>query len=114
MDTPNTTPVPDPEKSNKMLFGILSYLGPFVIVSYLVKENDPFVRFHIKQGLVLLSIEIISWLLSTMVAMWSLWQFIRIVNLAVLVLAVIGIINVVKWKEKELPLVGGLARYVPI
>ena len=32
---------------------VLSYIGPLVIVSYIVANNDPFVKFHIKQGLVL-------------------------------------------------------------
>jgi uncharacterized membrane protein len=108
---PNT---PDHVKSGKTLFGILSYLGPLVILSFLVKKDDAFVKFHIKQGLVLLAIQIILWLLSSMLMMWSLWPVYKIVHLAIVVLAIIGIVNVIQNKEKELPLVGGLAKHFPI
>ena len=89
--------------------GILSYIGPLVIISYLVAKNNPFVKFHIKQGLVLLVIEIAVWLLGTI--MWSLWPILNLVNLATLVLAILGIVNVVHQKEKELPLVGKYASH---
>jgi uncharacterized membrane protein len=120
MDTPNNTTggeqtlkhSAETEKNNRMLFGILSYLGPLVIVSLLVKKDDAFVKFHIKQGLVLLSIQIILWFFSSM--MWSLWPLYNIINLALLVFSVLGIINVVQGKEKELPLIGGLASHFPV
>ena len=89
--------------------GIIAYLGPLVIISYLVAKNDPFVKFHIKQGLVLLVIEIVIWLLST--TMWQLWMLLNLVNLAVLVLVIIGIVNVVQGAQKELPLVGSFSKY---
>lgn len=91
-------------KDNRTLMGILAYLGPLVIVSYLVSAHDPFVKFHIKQGLVLLVINIIVWIVGPYA--WSLWMIIRIVNLFVLFLTIIGIVNVVQGKEKELPIVG--------
>jgi len=96
-------------EGNKILFGILAYLGPLVIVSLLVKKDDSFVKFHIKQGLVLLSISIILWILSSI--MWSFWPISKIIHIALFILSIIGIINVVQKKEKELPLVGDLARY---
>ena len=89
------------------LMAVLSYLGPLVIVSYIVANKDPFVKFHIKQGLVLLLANLIVWFglrLSWM--FWPLWQ---IVNLGILILAIMGIINAVKGVEKELPIVGKFA-----
>lgn len=88
-----------------IFMGILSYLGPLVIISYLTSKDDPFVKFHVKQGLVLLVIEVAIWFLS-MLLMYSLWPLIKILNLATVVLAIIGIVNVVNGKEKELPVVG--------
>ncbi len=105
MDTPDRK-VSMPKNAG---MGILAYIGPLVIVSYLTAKEDPFVKFHIKQGLVLFTIEIVVWLLSS--ALWSLWMLLSLVNLATLVLSVIGIINVIKGEEKKLPLVGDLARY---
>jgi len=109
MDSPNNNVEQHPAKNDRVLFGVLSYLGPLVIVSLLVKKNDPFIKFHIKQGLVLLSIEVIVWVLSSM--MWSLWPLLNIINLAVLVLSIVGIVNVVQGKENKLPLVGDFAHY---
>lgn len=97
------------KKDNKTIMGILSYLGPLVIVSYLVAKDDPFVKFHIKQGLVLVVIEVVVWVIASMV--WTLFMFINLINLAVLILAIIGIVNVVEGKEKELPFVGQFSRY---
>jgi len=102
-------PVSLDKKENKTLMGILAYIGPLVIVSYLVAKDDPFVKFHIKQGLVLVVIEVIVWVLASI--MWSLFMFVNLINLAVLILAIIGIVNVVEGKEKELPFVGQFSRY---
>src|SRR6185436_11654524 len=87
---------------------ILSYIGPLVIVSYLTAKDDPFVKFHIKQGLVLFIIEIAVWVLSGM--LWPLWMLLRLINLATLILSIVGIINASQGKEKELPLVGGFSK----
>lgn len=97
------------KKENRTLMGVLAYLGPLVIISYLMAKDDSFVKFHIKQGLVLLVIEIIFWVIGPM--SWSFFMLMQLLNLAVLVLAIIGIINVTQGKEKDLPLVGQFARY---
>ncbi|OGG53049.1 hypothetical protein A3H16_00990 [Candidatus Kaiserbacteria bacterium RIFCSPLOWO2_12_FULL_53_8] len=88
--------------------GVLAYLGILIIIPFLMAKDNPFVKFHIKQGLVLVVVELIVWVLG--MYMWQLWQVLQLVNLATLVLAIIGIVNVVQGKEKELPLVGSLAK----
>jgi uncharacterized membrane protein len=116
MDSENKVEAPVPAKDtkgNNKLFGVLAYLGPLVIVSYLVKKDDSFVKFHIKQGLILLAIQIILWVVGSML-MPSLWQLYRLVDLAVVILAIIGIVNVIQDKEKELPLVGKFSEYFSI
>ncbi len=119
MDEQQASAVPDqqsastiPEKEKNVLMGILSYLGLLVIISYALAKDDPFVRFHMKQGFVLLAIEIVVWLVGVM--LWQLWPLIDIIDLAVLVLSIVGIINVVQGNKKELPLVGKYASYVKI
>lgn len=102
------------DAANKnMLMGILSYIGPLIIIPYIVAKDDPFVKFHIKQGLVLFVIEAAVWVLS-MVLAWQLAILINLVNLVTIVLSIIGIVNVVQGKEKELPFVGTFSRYFPI
>ena len=97
---------------NNKLMGILSYIGPLVIISYLTSKNDPFVKFHIKQGLVLLVIEVIVWFLGMI--LWPLWLLLNIINLITLVFAIIGVINAAQGQQKSLPLVGSYAKYFNI
>ena len=97
-----------PKPEHKNLMGVLAYLGILVIIPFLMAKDDPFVKFHIKQGLLLVIIEIAVWVLGT--SMWQLWMFLNLVNLATLVLAIVGIVNVVQGNQKELPLIGSLAK----
>ena len=91
-------------------------MGPLVIIPFIVAKDDSFVKFHIKQGLVLFVIEVALWLLSSFffVMFYQFWMLYQLVNLALFVLAVIGIVNVVQGKEKELPLVGPFAKHFNI
>ena len=114
METANTaetqgSPIQNVEKKPNTLMGVLSYVGPLVIIPFLTAKEDPFVKFHIKQGLVLVCIEVVLWVVSSMFYfLWPIWQ---IINLALLVMSIIGIINVTQGKEKNLPIVGDWAKH---
>ncbi|MBY0538913.1 hypothetical protein K2P56_00570 [Patescibacteria group bacterium] len=97
------------EPDNSTVMAALAYIGPLVIVSYIVAKDTPFVKFHIKQGLVLLVIEVALWFLGGM--LWAFIPFMGLINLVVLVFAIMGIINAVNKKEQELPLVGSFAKH---
>jgi len=114
--TPNEGNAPQqsslsPQQKNTLM-GVLAYLGILFIIPYVVAKDEPFVKFHIKQGLVLLAIEVVIWILSLL--LWQLWWIFNIVNVAVLVFIVLGIVNVVQGKEQELPFVGKFSKYFPI
>lgn len=91
-----------------VLMAVLAYIGPLVIISYLVAKDEPFVKFHIKQGLILLAIQAVLFVLMGS-TMWGLFGLLQLIRLGVMVLSVIGIINAIQKNQKELPLVGGLA-----
>ncbi len=97
--------------NNSTVMGVLAYIGPLVLIPFLVEKKDEFVKFHTKQGLVLFGIEIVIMVVSRMMFLWMLSP---LLNLAALVLSVIGIINVVQKQKKELPLVGSLANSIKI
>lgn len=101
--TPNTSTM-----TNNTVMAVLSYIGPLVIVAYLMSKGDEFVKFHTKQGMVVFGIEVLAMIFSPM--MYSFWMILNIVNLATLVLSVIGIVNVIQGNKKELPIVGSLAK----
>lgn len=93
-----------------LILAILSYLGPLVIISYALAKDKPFVAFHIKQGLLLLAIEVASLILGSM--MWTLAPLLYLINLGALIFTIIGVINVVQGKMRPLPFIGHLAHVI--
>lgn len=93
-------------QNNDTVMGVLSYLGPLVLVPYLMNKNNDFVKFHTKQGLVLFGVEIVAMLVSSMM---FLWMISGLINLAAVVFTIIGIVNVVQGQKKELPIIGAWA-----
>ena len=70
-------------------------------------KDDPFVKYHVKQGIVLLIIWVACGFFSRVpVIGWSLAPFL---NLALFVLMIIGILSAAKGEEKPLPLIGKFA-----
>jgi len=109
-EQPQTSPKRDGKENMKTFMGVLSYVGPLVFVPLFTdSKNDHFLKFHIKQGLVVFSIEVLTWFLA--VSILHLWSVAHIINLATFVLSVIGIVNVLQSKEKELPVVGKFSHY---
>lgn len=117
MDQEQTqTPAPQQSQSqegdNSKLAAVLSYIGPLVIVSYIIGKDNAFAKFHIRQGLVLFVAEVALWILG--MVLFMLWPLIYIVNLGLFILSIIGIINAVHGKEKELPITGKYAKHFNI
>lgn len=105
------------EFNETTIMAALSYFGPLVIIPYLTKKENPFVLFHIKQGLVLLVPYVALWALSNfmyMILIGPLGSILGILNIALIILSIIGIINAVQKKEKSLPLVGKYSSYFKI
>ena len=71
-------------------------------------KNDPFVKYHVKQGLVLFICAVIVWFIVSIIPFLG-WIIAPLLNIAILVLAIIGIINAVNGVEKPLPLIGSFA-----
>lgn len=94
-----------PEKNT--LMAILAYIGPLIVVSYLLAKDDAFVKFHIKQGLLLVVAEVATWMIA--MTIWVLFPLLQLVNIIILIFAVIGIVRAAKGETKELPLIGHLA-----
>ena len=105
----NQTPVPDQPlkaKGKNIGMAILAYIIFFIPLLTDAKK-DPFVKYHVKQGLVIFIAWIIVYILSYIIP-WQFWIIDRLLNLAVFVLMIIGIIAASKGEEKPLPIVGKL------
>lgn len=92
---------------NSKILSIIAYIGPLVIISYLMSKESEFAKFHTKQGLILFAGEVALWVVGSMI--WMLFPVIQIINLGLFVLSIIGIVNAAQGKEKQLPLVGHFA-----
>ena len=106
--SPASEKIPVTTFKKNTLMAILAYISVFIIIPYLMAKDDEFVKFHIKQGLVLVVIGLIAWFAGMM--LWGLYPLLMLVNVATLVLSIIGIINVLQGNKKELPLVGQFAK----
>ena len=101
-------------QNNNKVFLVLAYLGLW-IVGLIARNDDPIVRFHVGQGMILticyFALRIIAAMFSFGIA-YSLgimletgaWIFF-------VALLIIGIVNAVNNKHKELPVIGKWAFY---
>lgn len=108
----NTTPVENSApQADHNIMAVFAYLGILIIIPFLTDgKNNPFVKFHLKQGLILLIAYFIVMFLSSMMYM-GYFPLYSILYLGIAILDIIGIINVVTGKQKELPLVGKFAKH---
>ncbi|MFA6146136.1 MAG: hypothetical protein WC697_02275 [Patescibacteria group bacterium] len=100
-----TNQKPTQQKNTGM--AIIAYLI-FFIPLLTDAKNDPFVKYHVKQGLTLLIAGVIVGILSSFLP-WSLYRISQLLNLFVFVLMIIGIMNASKGEEKPLPIIGKFA-----
>ncbi|MEK7580337.1 MAG: DUF4870 domain-containing protein [Patescibacteria group bacterium] len=104
---PQTNPpsVPHEEKNTGM--AILAYIIFFIPLLTEAKK-DPFVKFHVKQGLLVfiawIAASVISWILP-----WQLGIIAMLLRICVFVLMIIGIMSAAKGEQKPLPIIGKFA-----
>ncbi|MCX6719585.1 MAG: hypothetical protein NTV36_00525 [Candidatus Staskawiczbacteria bacterium] len=93
------------QKNTKM--AILAYVA-FFIPFFTKEKDDPFVKYHVKQSLVLF---ILSMIVSIFVSIVPVFELIigPILDIFLLVLFFIGIANAYKGLEKPLPIIGDFA-----
>ena len=92
------------ESKETNAIALFSYLGILLVIPLLVAKDDPFVKFHVKQGLVLLIAFILVGVFTVVPIIG--WILGPLASIALLIFAIIGIVNVLKGEEKELPIIG--------
>ena len=96
-----TTPASSGGGGKNIGMAILCYLGILFIIPLLTDaKNDPFVKFHIKQGIVLL----IAWVITGVISWIPVVGWLA--GIAVFVLWLIGIINAASGKQTPVPVIG--------
>lgn len=107
-----TSNQPQKQGSNANIMALISYIGFLCLIPILTKEKDEFVRFHAKQGLVLLIVELAGWIVLGLIPL--LFALYYILEIVCLVLSIIGIMNVLNKQKKEIPVIGQFASKINI
>ncbi len=89
----------------------LSYFGLLIIIPILLQKDNPYTKYHIKQGLVYLIASIVWSIIGFVV---GLIPFIGVIIyfigwIVLLIIGAIGVINAIKGKEEPLPFIGKYA-----
>lgn len=93
----------------------ISYLGILVLIPLLTSaKTDPFVKFHVKQGIVLAVISFALLFIVVPILPLGAYFLASVINISILVFAIIGIVNAITGKKAELPLIGRWADMVKI
>lgn len=101
---PAQQPTPAPQSANKNTgMAVVAYLLFFVPLLTDAK-NDPFVKYHVKQGLVLFIGWIISWAIVIIPFLGLILN--PIISIALLILLVVGIMNALAGRQTPLPVIG--------
>jgi uncharacterized membrane protein len=107
-----STPKIEPPKGQTNVMALICYIGLLCLIPLLNKTKDEFVKFHLKQGLVLFGGEVVTWVVVAVIPI--LWVFGNLVGIFWLVLSIIGIMNVVKNRKKEIPVLGKFAERIKV
>jgi len=99
------------DTSNNKVMAVLCYFGILWVIPLLTDhKNEPFVKFHINQGILLTIAWVAIWVAGLIIGLIPVLG--PIVNwlarTALFVLMVLGIINSINMEEKPLPVIGTL------
>ncbi len=105
MEEISQTPPGEVKKEKNIGMAILAYILFFVPLLTEAKK-DPFVKFHVKQGLVLFIAEVILWWIPFVG-----WFFL---GPLISILALIGLIMAVMGREWKIPLIWNIAEKIKL
>ncbi len=107
---------------------VLSYFGILVLIPWFSAPKSKFARFHAKQGINLLIVDALYFLLSIILnsikithtgylvgipyevktTPWFISLLLFLISIPIVILAILGIVNAVKGRVQELPVIGKL------
>ena len=97
-----------PKKGKNTGMAIVAYIIFFIPLLTEAKD-DPFVKYHVKQGLVLFIFAVVAWFISGIIPVIGWYILSPLSNLAIIIFMVMGIINAANGVEKPLPLIGSFS-----
>ena len=112
--SPIPSPIPSPEIKNDDVsenvgMAVIAYIVVFIplLTDY---KNEDFVKFHIKQSLLIFVSYMVLYILRFFPFIGEIiWRLFPLINFLELALLVIGIFNALRREKKELPFIGKYA-----
>jgi len=95
------------KQGKNTMMAVLAYIVFFIPLLTDAKD-DPFVKYHVRQGLMLLIAGVVAWLIINVLPIIG-FLIAPILDIAIIVLLVIGIMNAINGVEKPLPFIGSYA-----
>ena len=88
---------------------VIAYILFFVPLLTGDAKKDPFVKYHVKQGLVLFLLAVLIQVIGWVMPFYFWYSFSWILSLVMIVLLILGIVNAVNGKQEPLPVIGKFA-----
>ena len=106
--------------SEEMMTAILSYLGILVLIPLLVvKKKDEFIKFHLRQGIVLLIVEVIFVIVAQILGFmfflgWIIWPLVSLCWIAILIVSIIAILKAIQGEMWKIPVISNYTNMIKI
>lgn len=107
-NTPNA-PAPVVGGGKNTTMAVIAYILFFVPLLTGDAKKDPFVKYHVKQGLVLFLLAVLIQVVGCIIPFYFWLTISWLLSLCVLVLLILGIVNAVNGKQEPLPVIGRFA-----
>ena len=102
--------------STAKVISILDYIGILWILGLFIEKDDPDVKFHTNQGLILFLLEVVTGVFSVLSVIPILGIVFTLagglLGIVCLVLAILGIVNAAHGLQKPLPVIGTLFSFI--
>ena len=94
------------KKDRNIGMAIIAYII-FFLPLLTEEKNNPFVKYHVKQGFVLFLAGVVARIITRLPILG--WFLVSFLNAFVFILFVIGVMNVLNGKKEPLPVIGKFA-----
>lgn len=108
---------PSGDNNSAKVICILDYFSVLCLLGLFVEKDNPDVRFHTNQGLILFLLEVAIGVISTILRWIPVLGFIiriicSLLSLVCVALAIVGIVNVAQNQRRPLPVIGNLFTFI--
>jgi len=101
--------IPPISGKKNIAMAVIAYILFFVPLLTGDAKKDPFVKYHVKQGLILFLLVVLINVIGWIIPFYFWYSISWLLSLGTLVLLIFGIVNAANGKQEPLPVVGKFA-----